>query len=90
MDAFSHILTSPWRDGMSLNFRSAKDDMPAKLARKIIGDKMLLGVSAGTLEEAQQAEADGADYIGGRQKTCSHLEEKKRSVFRLSRVFIIV
>jgi len=41
-----------------------QDDMPAALARSLIGPKKILGVSAGTTEEARQAEADGADYVG--------------------------
>ncbi|WP_048812502.1 thiamine phosphate synthase [Methanobrevibacter ruminantium] len=41
-----------------------QDDMPAKVAREIIGEEMILGVSASTVEEAMKAESDGADYIG--------------------------
>lgn len=41
-----------------------QDDMPADIARKIIGENKVLGVSAATIEEAKKAEADGADYIG--------------------------
>ena len=41
-----------------------QSDMPAKIARKLIGPDKILGVSAATLEEALKAEADGADYLG--------------------------
>ena len=41
-----------------------QDDMPAEIARKIIGDNKILGVSASTVEQAKKAEKDGADYIG--------------------------
>lgn len=41
-----------------------QDDMPAPLARRLIGPDRILGVSAGTVEEALQAERDGADYLG--------------------------
>jgi thiamine-phosphate pyrophosphorylase len=41
-----------------------QDDIPATVARRIIGPDMLLGVSASNLEEARKAEADGADYLG--------------------------
>ena len=41
-----------------------QDDMPADIARKIIGDDKILGVSASTVEEAKKAQIDGADYIG--------------------------
>ena len=41
-----------------------QDDMPAKLARAIIGKKKILGVSASKLDEALTAVSDGADYLG--------------------------
>ena len=41
-----------------------QDDMPADIAREIIGDDKILGVSASTVEEAKKAEIDSADYIG--------------------------
>ncbi|HOJ10199.1 MAG TPA: thiamine phosphate synthase [Clostridiales bacterium] len=41
-----------------------QSDMPAKVARKILGDNKILGVSAATINEALQAVEDGADYIG--------------------------
>lgn len=47
-------------DGVHLG----QDDMPAALARKIAGENFIIGVSAETVEEARQAEADGADYLG--------------------------
>lgn len=39
-------------------------DLPAKIARRLLGKNKILGVSAGTLQEALQAEKDGADYLG--------------------------
>ena len=41
-----------------------QDDMPADIAREIIGEDKILGVSASTVEEAKKAENDSADYIG--------------------------
>lgn len=41
-----------------------QDDMPPHLARRLIGPEKILGVSAETPEQATQAIADGADYIG--------------------------
>ena len=41
-----------------------QDDMPADIAREIIGKDKILGVSASTVEEAKKAENDSADYIG--------------------------
>ncbi len=41
-----------------------QDDMPAPLARRLIGKGRILGVSAGNVDEARRAEEEGADYIG--------------------------
>ena len=41
-----------------------QDDMPAAMARRLIGPGRILGVSAGSPEEARRAEADGASYVG--------------------------
>lgn len=41
-----------------------QSDIPTKVARKIIGEEKILGISAATLEEAKLAEAEGADYLG--------------------------
>lgn len=41
-----------------------QDDMPAALARRLIGPDKILGVSAANLSEAVQAVQDGADYLG--------------------------
>ena len=39
-------------------------DLPAATVRKVIGENMLLGVSASSISEAIQAQQDGADYLG--------------------------
>ncbi len=41
-----------------------RDDLPAKVARELLGPERTLGVSASSIEEALQAERDGADYLG--------------------------
>jgi thiamine-phosphate diphosphorylase len=41
-----------------------QDDMPASLARRLIGHDKILGVSAENVEQALAAQAEGADYIG--------------------------
>lgn len=41
-----------------------QDDMPADMARKLLGPDKLLGVSVETVAQAQEAEAAGADYLG--------------------------
>mmetsp|Transcript_9904 Transcript_9904/g.26337 ORF Transcript_9904/g.26337 Transcript_9904/m.26337 type:complete len:191 (-) Transcript_9904:1456-2028(-) len=42
-----------------------QDDMHAADARRLIGGSRILGVSAGTVEEALEAQRNGADYVGG-------------------------
>lgn len=41
-----------------------QDDMPAGLARRLLGPDRILGVSAVNMEEADEAVAGGADYLG--------------------------
>lgn len=40
------------------------DDLPVSEARRILGTDKIVGASTGTVEEARQAEAEGADYLG--------------------------
>lgn len=41
-----------------------QDDMPLLIARKLLGNNKIIGVSVATLEEALLAEKEGADYLG--------------------------
>lgn len=41
-----------------------QDDMDIHEVRRMVGKDGVIGVSAHTVEEAQRAEADGADYLG--------------------------
>ena len=41
-----------------------QDDMNIKEARKILGNNAIIGVSATNLQEAIEAEKNGADYLG--------------------------
>lgn len=41
-----------------------QDDMPVAAARRILGPLRILGVSAATMAEAEEAVRDGADYLG--------------------------
>ncbi|WP_027625870.1 thiamine phosphate synthase [Clostridium lundense] len=41
-----------------------QSDMEAKIVRKLIGEGKIIGVSARNLEEAIEAEKQGADYLG--------------------------
>lgn len=41
-----------------------QNDIPADITRKVVGKDMLIGVSAGSVEEAVNAVNAGADYLG--------------------------
>lgn len=41
-----------------------QSDMSVKEARKILGDKKIIGATAKTLEQAEKAYLEGADYLG--------------------------
>lgn len=41
-----------------------QEDIPAKEARRIMGEEKVIGVSARTVELARKAAEDGADYLG--------------------------
>lgn len=41
-----------------------QSDLPVSVVRKIIGEDKIIGISAGTLEEALKGQKDGADYLG--------------------------
>ena len=47
-------------DGVHLG----QTDMPLEIAKKILGDSMIIGISAESLEDALEAEKGGADYLG--------------------------
>lgn len=47
-------------DGVHLG----QDDFPVALARRLLGTGRIIGVSAGSLDEARRGIADGADYVG--------------------------
>lgn len=47
-------------DGVHLG----QTDMPLKMAKDILGDRMIIGISAESLEDAVTAEKEGADYLG--------------------------
>lgn len=47
-------------DGVHLG----QSDLPAHVARQMLGQDKIIGVSARTVAQAVQAQADGADYLG--------------------------
>jgi thiamine-phosphate pyrophosphorylase len=46
-------------DGVHLG----QEDLPLRVGKRLLGDK-LIGISTHSLEQAKEAEANGADYIG--------------------------
>ena len=63
-------------DGVHLG----QEDLPAGAAREVLGMGQLLGISAATLDEALQAERQGADYIGVGAMFPTTTKENVRSV----------
>ncbi|MDP4979801.1 MAG: thiamine phosphate synthase, partial [Desulfobacterales bacterium] len=47
-------------DGVHLG----RKDMPLAMARAIVDDRMIIGISVESLEDAVAAESGGADYLG--------------------------
>ncbi|RQH00754.1 thiamine phosphate synthase [Natrarchaeobius oligotrophus] len=41
-----------------------QSDLPVAVARDLLGPEAIVGCSTSTVEEAERAEADGADYLG--------------------------
>jgi thiamine-phosphate pyrophosphorylase len=48
-------------EGVGVHLRS--DSLPVSIARQLLGSRRLLGISVHAVEEAVQAESQGADYI---------------------------
>lgn len=68
-DEYGVLLIINNRIDIALSVKAAgvhlgQEDIPAATARKIIGEDMLLGISVSSLQEAVQAQKDGADYLG--------------------------
>jgi thiamine-phosphate pyrophosphorylase len=85
---FPDIAMCTGADGVHLG----QDDLPLKEARKIMGRDRIIGISTHSLEQASEAERDGADYIGfgpvfatltkdaGRPKGIAMLREIRKQV----------
>lgn len=56
---YADIALAVGADGVHLG----REDLPIKEARKVVGDKTI-GISTHSLEQAKDAEKEGADYIG--------------------------
>ncbi|MGO5137437.1 thiamine phosphate synthase [Clostridium butyricum] len=76
-----------------------QSDLPCSVVRKIVGDDKIIGVSAGSLENAIKAENDGADYIGvgamyatGTKKDAKHtsMDELKKIRENISIPIVVI
>jgi thiamine-phosphate pyrophosphorylase len=47
-------------DGVNIG----QSDLPVEIARGLLGEDVIIGVSADNIEQAKQAQEDGADYVG--------------------------
>lgn len=63
-------------DGVHLG----QDDLPASLARAILGSGRLIGVTAPTVDAALQAERDGADYVGSGPFAATATKDVRRPI----------
>lgn len=55
-----HLVRQIGADGVHLG----KNDMPVKEARRVLGDKYIIGGTANTIDDVINLYADGVDYIG--------------------------
>lgn len=65
-----------------------QSDLPVTIARKLIGDNKILGVSASTFEEAIKAQSEDADYlgVGAMFTTGTKTDAKITSIDELARI----
>lgn len=57
-----------------------QSDLPAAVARRLLGADKIIGVSARTVAQACQAQADGADYIGVGAVFATHTKHDAKTV----------
>ncbi|WP_311480455.1 thiamine phosphate synthase [uncultured Anaerococcus sp.] len=64
------------------------DDLPIDLGRKLLGKNALIGATAKTVEAAQRAEKEGADYlgVGAVYETKTRVKTKRTSVETLKEI----
>lgn len=55
-----HVAAQAGADGVHLG----ESDMPVAEARRVLGSRAIIGRTAHAIDEARQAVADGADYLG--------------------------
>ena len=60
LDDRVHLVSSCRADGVHLG----RNDMPVADARNLLGEKMIIGGTANTIDDIERLWRDGADYIG--------------------------
>ncbi|WP_311481692.1 thiamine phosphate synthase [uncultured Anaerococcus sp.] len=75
-----------WALGLGVHLGA--DDMPIELGRKLLGPDALIGATAKSVEAAQEAEKEGADYlgVGAIFETKTHVKTKRTSVETLKEI----
>lgn len=75
-----------WALGLGVHLGA--DDMPIELGRKLLGSDALIGATAKSVEAAQEAEKEGADYlgVGAIFETKTHVKTKRTSVETLKEI----
>ena len=56
------------------------DDLTVSLARRVTGDKLLIGASASSVETARQAVEEGADYLGSGPAFTTPIKSEKNVI----------
>lgn len=75
-----------WALGVGVHLGA--DDLPIDLGRKLLGKNALIGATAKTVEAAQRAEKEGADYlgVGAVYETKTRVKTKRTSVETLKEI----
>lgn len=75
-----------WALGIGVHLGA--DDMPIGLGRKLLGENAFIGATAKSVEAAQKAEKEGADYlgVGAIFETKTHVKTKRTSVETLKEI----
>jgi thiamine-phosphate diphosphorylase len=56
------------------------DDLSVEAARRVAGDRLIIGASASTVEAARAAVASGADYLGSGPAFATPIKTEKRVI----------
>lgn len=75
-----------WALGVGVHL--GRDDMPIELARKLLGDEVIIGATAKSVEAALACQKNSADYlgVGAIFETKTHVKTKRTSVETLIKI----